>query len=284
MPKSATLSIALATYNEQDNIVDCLKSLKGIATEVIVVDGSSTDQTRQLAKKHKAKVYKTTNKPIFHINKNLAIKKCKGDWILQLDADERLTPELKEEIAQVLSGSYFGYTDWRSSQKYQADTPPVAYWLKRRNYFLGHYFTKSGQYPDPVIRLFRRGFATLPAKSVHEQMKVNGPLAWLKSDLDHFATPTFSRYIQRENRYSSLTAQELKDGGVTINPFSFINFIFIKPLSTFLAIYLRHKGFQDGFSGFVFALFSGLHHALSYIKLWELKSGKRNLNLQTDWS
>ena len=113
MPKSATLSIALATYNEQDNIVDCLKSLKGIATEVIVVDGSSTDQTRQLAKKHKAKVYKTTNKPIFHINKNLAIKKCKGDWILQLDADERLTPELKEEIAQVLSGSYFGYTDCR---------------------------------------------------------------------------------------------------------------------------------------------------------------------------
>lgn len=284
MPKSATLSVALATYNEQDNIVDCLKSLKGIATEVIVVDGSSTDQTRQLAKKHKAKVYKTTNKPIFHINKNLAIKKCKGDWILQLDADERLTPELKEEIAQVLSGSYFGYTDWRSSKKYQADTPPVAYWLKRRNYFLGHYFTKSGQYPDPVIRLFRRGFATLPAKSVHEQMKVNGPLAWLKSDLDHFATPTFSRYIQRENRYSSLTAQELKDGGVTINPFSFINFIFIKPLSTFLAIYLRHKGFQDGFSGFVFALFSGLHHALSYIKLWELKSSKRNLNLQTDWN
>lgn len=115
-------------------------------------------------------------------------------------------------------------------------------------------------------------------------MKVNGPLAWLKSDLDHFATPTFSRYIQRENRYSSLTAQELKDGGVTINPFSFINFIFIKPLSTFLAIYLRHKGFQDGFSGFVFALFSGLHHALSYIKLWELKSSKRNLNLQTDWN
>lgn len=284
MPKSATLSIALATYNEQDNIVDCLKSIKGIATEVIVVDGSSTDQTRQLAKKHKAKVYKTTNKPIFHINKNLAIKKCKGDWILQLDADERLTQELKEEIAQVLSGSYFGYTDWRSSQKYQADTPPVAYWLKRRNYFLGHYFTKSGQYPDPVIRLFRRGFATLPAKSVHEQMKVNGPLAWLKSDLDHFATPTFSRYIQRENRYSSLTAQELKDGGVTINPFSFINYIFIKPLSTFLAIYLRHKGFQDGFSGFVFALFSGLHHALSYIKLWELKSSKRNLNLQTDWN
>lgn len=284
MPKSATLSIALATYNEQDNIVDCLKSLKGIATEVIVVDGSSTDQTRQLAKKHKAKVYKTTNKPIFHINKNLAIKKCKGDWILQLDADERLTPELKEEIAKVLSGSYFGYTDWRSSKKYQSDTPPVAYWLKRRNYFLGHYFTKSGQYPDPVIRLFRRGFATLPAKSVHEQMKVNGPLAWLKSDLDHFATPTFSRYIQRENRYSSLTAQELKDGGVTINPFSFINFIFIKPLSTFLAIYLRHKGFQDGFSGFVFALFSGLHHALSYIKLWELKSSKRNLNLQTDWN
>lgn len=284
MPKSATLSVALATYNEQDNIVDCLKSLKGIATEVIVVDGSSTDQTRQLAKKHGAKVYKTTNKPIFHINKNLAIKKCKGDWILQLDADERLTPELKEEIAQVLSGSYFGYTDWRSSKKYQADTPPVAYWLKRRNYFLGHYFTKSGQYPDPVIRLFKRGFATLPAKSVHEQMKVNGPLAWLKSDLDHFATPTFSRYIQRENRYSSLTAQELKDGGVTINPFSFINFIFIKPLSTFLAIYLRHKGFQDGFSGFVFALFSGLHHALSYIKLWELKSSKRNLNLQTDWN
>jgi len=284
MSKKLTLSVALATYNEEANIRECIKSVKGLAKEVIVVDGSSTDKTREIAKKLGAKVYKTTNKPIFHINKNLAIKKCSGDWILQLDADERVTPALTKEINKLLSGSYSGFTDWQAQKPYADSTPPAGYWLKRKNFFLNGYLNKSGQYPDPVIRLFKKGRGILPAKSVHEQMKIDGPVAWLKHDLDHYATPSFSRYLQRENRYSSLTAQELKDQGKTVNPISFIEHVFVKPITTFLMIFIRHKGFQDGFPGFVFALFSGLHHSLSFIKLWELRRNNRKINLSSDWS
>ncbi len=285
MAKSPRLSVALATYNEEANIAACLKAVKDIANEIIVVDGSSTDNTRKIARKLGAKVFKTTNKPIFHLNKNLAIKKCTSDWIYQLDADEITTKELAKEIKSIVTGQHLGFTDWKAQQVYlETKKPPTAYWIKRKNLFLNRYLNKSGQYPDPSIRLFKRGKAILPAKSVHEHMRVDGPIAWLASDMLHNATPNFSRYLQRENRYSSLTAQELKDQGISINPFTFVNHIFIKPSITFLLIYGRHKGFQDGFPGFVFALFSALHHPLSYIKLWELRKNNRQINLSADWN
>lgn len=283
--KQLSLSVCLATYNEEANIEACLKSIKSIAAEIIVVDGSSTDKTREIAKKLGAKVYKVTNKPIFHINKNIAIRKCKGDWIYQLDADEITPPELSAEIKKVVAGEYNGFTDWKANTPYPVhQDPPVAFWLKRRNLFLNRYLKKTGQYPDPVIRLFKKGLARLPAKDVHEQMMVKGNTAWLKHDLLHNATPTFSRYLIRENRYSSLEAQLLLNRGVKVNPVTFINFIFLKPTTTFLMLYIRHKGFQDGFPGFVFSLFSALHHPLSFIKLWELRKNERNLNIKTDWN
>ncbi|MDQ7001559.1 MAG: glycosyltransferase family 2 protein [Ghiorsea sp.] len=95
------ISVVLATFNEENNIGDCLKTIKDWADEIIVVDGESTDRTVEIAKKHGAKVFITSNKPIFHINKQMAIDKAKGDWILQLDADERVTPELRDEILKI---------------------------------------------------------------------------------------------------------------------------------------------------------------------------------------
>jgi len=98
------ISVAIATYNEEANITSCLEAVKGLANEVIVVDGSSTDETVAIAKKHGARVFVTNNKPIFHINKQMAIDKCRGKWILQLDADEQVSPELQDEILSTVSG------------------------------------------------------------------------------------------------------------------------------------------------------------------------------------
>ncbi len=271
------LSVVLATYNEEANLTRCLESVKDLADEIIVVDGSSTDNTRDIAEKFGAKVVKTDNPPVFHINKQKAIDLAQGGWILQLDADESLTQELKEEIKKLLAGKYFGYDSWISPIKNllgrktrPLTEPAAAYYLPRRNYFLGRYLKNAGQYPDPVIRLFQNGKAKLPAKDVHEQMTVDGVTGWLTGELDHFATPEFGRYLTRENRYSSLAAQQLKKENVKITPLNTFIYLFIKPLFTFLSLYIRYRGFLDGFPGFVFSLYSGFHHAFSYMKLWEL--------------
>jgi glycosyltransferase involved in cell wall biosynthesis len=277
--KKQTLSVVLAAFNEQENIVDCLNSLKGIANEVIVVDESSTDKTRELAKAKGAKVFKVKHEPIFHITKNKAIRKATGNWILQLDADERLTLKMKNEITGLLNGKYFGVDSWLSPLKRallifpkpkKLTQPAAAYWLPRKNLFLNRYLKNCGQYPDPVIRLFQNGKAILPAISVHEQMKVQGTVGWLQSDLNHLATPKFERYLMRENRYSTLEAKYLYKKGVKINLLNTLSYLFLKPLKTFLSLYIRHRGFLDGFPGFVFSLYSGFHHAFSYMKLWEL--------------
>ena len=271
------LSVTLATFNEEANLARCLTAVKDLADEIIVVDGSSTDRTREIAKRFGSKIIKTTNPPVFHINKQKANDLAQGDWILQLDADETVTRQLKKEIKDLLVGKSFGYDSWVSPIKRLFGrritpllVPAAAYYLPRRNYFLGRYLRNAGQYPDPVIRLFQRGKAHLPAKDVHEQMAVTGPIGWLTGELDHFATPDFSRYLMRENRYSSLAAVDLKNSGVEISILNTINYLFIKPFGTFLSLYFRYRGFMDGFPGFVFSLYSGFHHAFSYMKLWEL--------------
>lgn len=252
------LSVALAVYNEQAMLEACLESIKGIADELVIVDGSSTDNTVEIAKKFGAKVITEPNRQNFHINKQIAIDACTGDWILQLDADERVSSMLGKEIRRIVEAD--------------PSTEPDAFYLKRRNYFLGRWMNKGGMYPDPVIRLFQKGKARLPQKSVHELMEVDGPTAWLTEDLLHLADPTFSRYLVRSNRYTTLQAEEwLKDGKLGVDRLTLIKYMLVKPLLRFLEIYLRHKGFQDGFPGFVFAYYSGLHLRTSYIKYWEQK-------------
>lgn len=252
------LSVALAVYNEEDCLEECLKSIKDLADEIVIVDGSSTDNTVEIAKKYNAKIILEKNRTNFHINKQIAIDACANPWILQLDADERVSSMLTKEIERVLASDLA--------------TEPDAYYLKRRNYFLGRWMTKGGMYPDPVIRLFQKGKAALPQQTVHELMKVDGPLKWLAEDLLHVADPSFSRYLLRSNRYTSLQAEEwLKQGSIGLGLGTKILYLFVKPIWRFLEIYLRHKGFQDGFPGFVFAFYSGLHIATSYVKYWEKK-------------
>jgi len=259
--KSILLSVVLATYNEEKNLPDCLKSVKSIANEVIVVDGSSKDKTRDIAKKLGAKVFKVKNVPIFHKNKQIAVNKAKAKWILQLDADERLTPELRQEIKTVIKqkkSTYFGY------------------YLPRKNWFLTRFLTKGGQYPDHVIRLFQNGQGHFPCQSVHEQIKINGPVGYLKNDLLHYADKKFSHYLLRFNRYTSLDAANLKKQGIKPNFCQGLNYFIFKPLVWFFSTFFRHKGFVDGLPGFTFSLMSALRFPIIYLKLWELTHARRS--------
>ncbi len=264
------LSVALAVYNEGETLGACLDTVKDLAGEIVIVDGDSTDNTLAIAQKYGAKIIKEINRTNFHINKQIAIDACEGVWILQLDADERVSSMLAKEIAGVIDAPLAGQPD--------------AYYLKRRNYFLGKWMSKGGMYPDPVIRLFQKGRAHLPQASVHELMEVKGPTKWLSQDLLHIADPTFARYLRRSNRYTTLQAEAwLKEGKIGLDTWSIILYTVVKPLIRFGEIYLRHKGFMDGFPGFVFALYSGIHITSSYIKYWEKKKTGTTTSIKQDW-
>ncbi len=248
--KNIKLSVAIATFNEQDNIVDCLESVKNLADEIVIVDGNSIDLTAQLAIKFGAKVIKTKNLDMFHINKNMAIEKCQGEWILLLDADERITPDLSKEIKMII----------KSAPKENG------FWINRKNWFLGGFLTKGGAYPDPVIRLFRRGKGKLPEISVHEQIKIDGDVGQLNNDIIHLADPDFSRYLTRANRYTDRTADFYKSKNINKNIINTIYYFIIKPVITFTDIYVKHGGFKDGFRGFIWAIFSASHHFYAFSK------------------
>lgn len=251
------LSVVLAVFNEEKNVARCLESVKDIADEIIVVDGESSDKTVEIAKKYGAKVILTPNLPThFHEMKKKAIDAARGEWILQLDADEVITPELTQEIVskiQDLGSNINGY------------------WIPRKNFFLGRFLTKGGQYPDYTLRLYKNGKGILPARDVHEQAVVAGEVGYLKHDLLHYGTPDLESYLLRNNKYTSLMAEQMLENKVSFGILPTINYLFIKPVKEFVWIYFRHRGYIDGFPGFVFALFSGLRFSITYIKFWQIK-------------
>lgn len=251
------LSVVLATFNEAHNIARCLEAVSDIADEMIVVDGESSDGTAEIARRLGARVISTTNKPNFHINKQMAMDEAQGDLILQLDADEVVDAELKSFIVDL--------------QKNIAKIEENAWYINRKNLFLGAFLKKGGQYPDPVIRLYKKGTARLPQEDVHEQMEVDGKVGTARGHLLHYANPSFNAYLYKFNRYTSFKAQQLSDDDLKITLANTGRYCLILPIVTFLRIFIRHKGFVDGFPGFVFAAMSGFYHTIAYIKLWEMK-------------
>lgn len=264
------ISVVLATHNEEKAIKKCLEAVKSIADEIIVVDGESTDQTVKLAEDLGAKVIKTTNKLNFHINKQMAIDNAKGNLILQLDADEIVDKDLLSFIKQLHANLVA--KNWKLDEN-----EPAAWWLKRRNFFLGKFLTKGGQYPDPVIRLFISKKASLPQKDVHEQMKVDGSVGWAEGHLLHYGNPTFSDYLRKFNTYTSFKAKQLEEEQTQLTFGTSIKYLLFLPLTTFFSLFIRHKGFVDGVPGFVFASFSGLHHTVAFLKLWENYENKKTI-------
>jgi glycosyltransferase involved in cell wall biosynthesis len=250
-----TLSVVLATFNEEKNLSACLDSLKDIADEIIIVDGSSLDKTVGIARKYKAKVKITTNKPNFHINKQMAIDMATKDWILQMDADEQVSPELKEEIKSTLSSRQSAVS---------------GYWIPRKNWFINRFLLKGGQYPDYTLRFYKRGKGKLPVKDVHEQAVVDGETGYLHGALLHRPYKNFKHYLAKWNSYNNLFAKQIKDEQLKKNIFKKIlsgfNYLLIKPVYWFLLTSFRHKGFMDLWAGFVFSLFSALRFPASYLK------------------
>jgi len=253
------ISVAIATFNEETNIEKCLKSVIDWVDEVIIVDGNSIDKTVDIARKYTSKIIVTDNPEIFHINKMKAINICKNDWILQLDADEEVTDKLKEEILSKVGDPL----------RDNGGNSINGYWIPRKNYFLGKFLSKGGQYPDFTMRLYKKSKGSLPCKSVHEQALIEGKTGYLTYPILHFPYPDFSHYLLHFNTYTDLFSKEIIKNNIRFNFINYCEYFIFKPIFWFILLYFRHKGFQDGFPGFVFSIFSSLRYPVSYIKAWE---------------
>lgn len=244
-----TLSVVIITLNEEANLSRTLGSVAGLADEIVVLDSGSTDRTSDVADSFHAKFFVEPWKG-FSAQKNSALAKASGDWILSLDADEEVEPALAKEIRDVLSAN-----------------PSVAgFSVPRKNFFLGRWMKHGGFYPDPKLRLFRRGAGVFEDRLVHEDMRLDGTTASLKNHLLHHAYPTLNSYIEHMNRYSSLGAQM----AMSERPrsFSLID-IALRPKLTFLYNYVLRLGFLDGREGLLLHAYHATYVSWKYAKAWE---------------
>lgn len=253
-----TLSVAIITLNEESNLARTLTSVQ-FADEVVVVDSGSTDRTLDIAREFEAKVFFEPWKG-FARQKNSALEKCTGNWILSLDADEELTLELQQEIRTLL----------------RHNPPADAYMIKRRNLFLNVWMRHGGYYPDPKLRLFRRHSANFAPptrfteRPVHETIAFDGTLSTLKHDLIHHAYPTIESYIDHMDRYSTLGAQIIVDKGNTSRSWwAFYYNIFVIPTFTFIWNFIFRFGFLDGREGFLLHLYHSTYTSWKYSKAWQ---------------
>ncbi len=260
MPESPLLSVAIVTHNEEANLARTLASvartLASVAwtEEIVVVDSFSTDRTVEIAQSFGAIVLQR-EWPGFAAQKNFALDQCTGDWLLSLDADEELSSELQAELRALL-GSHPS-----------AD----AFYLKRRNLFLGRWMKHGGLYPDAKLRLFRRKLdLRFTERPVHEVIHTTGRTATLAGDLIHHAYPTLSNYIEHMDRYSTLGAALLAGRGRTSRTLpAFLANVALLPALTFLKNYILRLGLLDGREGLLLHFYQAVYTSWKYAKAWE---------------
>jgi glycosyltransferase involved in cell wall biosynthesis len=247
------LSAIVITLNEEANITPCLESLQW-AKEIVVVDAQSTDDTVVQAQKFTEKIFVRPWEG-YAVAKSFALSQCAQDWVLWIDADERVTPELRDEILARL----------------QNNPPEAGFYIPRLANFLGSWIRHGGWYPGYVLRLFRRDQASFSDQKVHEQVTVNGATGKLSNHLLHYTDPTLEHYLTKLNNYTSLSAEDLHRRGKKFNLFDLL----FRPLWFFFRMYFLKAGFLDGMHGFVLACFSAVHVTAKYAKLWEMEKNER---------
>ena len=248
-PGAVALSVIVITRDEEANIAECLASVS-FAREIVVVDSGSRDRTIELAVAAGARVEQTPDWPGFGPQKNRALALATQPWVLSLDADERVTPELRAEIERVVQGA----------------GGPDAHAMPRRSSYCGQFIAHSGWYPDRVVRLFRRGSARFSDDAVHERLVTQGAPGRLKGDLLHTTYPDLETMLEKLNRYSSASAGMLHAEGRRASLAGAV----ARGLWAFFRTYVLRAGWLDGRMGFVLAVSVAEGTYYKYLKLWQL--------------
>ncbi len=238
----------IPTFNEEKHIAAAITSVS-FADEIIVIDSFSTDKTAKIAKSLDVN-FMERQFDDFSSQKNYAISKSKNEWIFILDADERVTPELKKELQETI----------------KSNNDVVAYWIYRTYHFMGKKIKYSGWQRDKVIRLVKKEHCKYDGKLVHEEIETSGKVAFLKNKLEHYSYNGFDHYISKLNKYAWFQAKELQKRGKRPNLFHFL----VKPPFRFFSHYIINLGFLDGLPGFMIAILQAYAVLTRYVKLWLL--------------
>jgi len=248
VPATATI-IAL---NESGNIIDCITSVS-FFDEVLVVDSGSTDDTVALARSAGANVLQNPW-PGFGLQKQFALEHARNDWVFSIDADERVTEELKRSITALLATAPGNH----------------GYVINRRNHFMGRRLRHGEGYPDWCLRLFNRRYGCWSSDPVHERVLLEGKVERLEGDLDHHSEESLEEYLRKQNNYTTLQAMHLQELGKKANPLKLIT----SPLIRFFKFYVLRLGFLDGVPGLVHILIGCFNSFSKYAKLREIQSRK----------
>ncbi|MCA9400428.1 MAG: glycosyltransferase family 2 protein [Candidatus Omnitrophica bacterium] len=244
------VSVVIIAKNEEKNLPGCLESVHGWADEIIVVDDESIDRTVEIAEQFGAKVFqrRMDNEGT---HRNWAYDQARCDWVFSLDADERISPELRDEIDQTLPNAEF-----------------LTYMMPRRNYIGDYWVRHGGQYPAQQRRLFRKGKIRYEEVEVHPRMFVEGGhKGRLTKDIIHYSYKNIEHFLAKLNGQTTL---EAKKWFQTNREMSFGRAVW-RMMDRFPRTYLRKKGYKDGFYGFMFSFMASLYQIISYAKYWELK-------------
>jgi len=245
------LSVVILAKNEEKRIATCLESLKWV-DEIVIVDGMSTDRTVEICKEHGAKVVQHKFEGDFGQERNIGNENCSGDWILQLDADEIVPEDFKNRLIEIL----------------EKEDEYTAYGFIRKNFFLGR-FMKYGGWYHHSYHLFRKDCAHYDGK-VHHQLIVDGKTGKLDVGVEHYPFHDISQLIERQNRYTTLEAEELYDLRGRIDEKEVRYNVKVKPAKLFWKFYVKKKGFKEGMHGFIFSVLFAWVHFLKWAKYWNI--------------
>jgi len=257
--KQVPLSVVILAKNEENRIAECIKSVSGWAGEVIVVDDESLDNTREIAKGLGAVVF-TKKMDVEGRHRNLAYSHGKFDWILSLDADERMQEGLKLEIEEVLA----------------LGPKQAAFTIPRKN-FIGDYWIRGGGlYPSAQIKLFRKDKFKWEEVEVHPRAFLEGPCGHLRNDLLHYTYRDWGDFLRKLNKQTTFEAVKwyklsINDPRTARNKMNTFHALW-RVLDRFVRTFFAKKGYRDGFTGFMIAYFASLYQMVSYAKYRELKA------------
>lgn len=256
MSNHDSVSVVISTFNSEAKIENCLKSVSW-AKEIIIVDGTSSDKTLDIAKKYTSKIFVRPNNLMLNVNKNFGFSKASGEWILSLDSDEEVTSELREEII---------------SKIINLKSENNGFWIPRKNIIFGKWIEHTGWYPDLQLRLFKKSKGKFPEEHVHEMVKVDGEVGQLIGDILHYNYDSISQFMQKlAIIYGPNEAEQLIKKGYIFNWRDAVRF----PVKEFLSRFFAREGYKDGFHGLMLSLLMGFYHLIVFSYIWEKQKFKQ---------
>ena len=258
--KRGLLSLCMIVKNEEENLKRFLPDIVDVVDELVIIDTGSTDNTIKIAEEFGGRVYNSPWEGDFAKLKNEAAGYATSEWILILDADEKMSKGLRDEIVQIIKN----------------ESELNGYYIPRKNYYLGKWLKFGGNYPDYQLKIFKKGKGVYKPPPLHPKVVVDGKIGYLKTPIEHFPYETVGDYLKKFELYTTYDALFLKEKNVKVHFLNSVRWIVIKPSLRFIKRYFLKLGFLNGIPGLFACIFDALGYAVRYVKLWHIYENEKS--------